>query len=431
MARSPSLWQRLRTLQDKILSLDSLLLVGFRTASKFLMLVFVLLCARALGQESFGDFQFIDTATVQALQLLIVAAMVVTRIGCCFPAASRPNDLACLHGRAHAKVLLAACSTAVLAYLADAPVRAIFHVEAPYSISFAGVTVGAYLQFCYYLGILQVQERFRAIAVLFLLMGAVPLVILLPMYPDSISVSSAFAALAGGTLVAAGGGWLLVRASLPRSQACSTLELPSLRIVWVYLAAIGLFLAMHNLDIWATKFWLDRSQAGFYARHEFVGKIIFMISSSLALILFPKVGKAHERGKDPRSYLIRGLRGFTVLTLAFAVVVIGLFHIIAPLMFGTAMHSGLVLPALIVIAKSAQSLMFILVNYEAARGGCGMLPWLAAALAAEAALFALFGITPLTVAAATACVSVPAAGALFIHVWKNATKQHGCTVNTT
>lgn len=406
----------------KVLSLDSLLLVGLRTLSKFLLLIFVLLCARSLGQADFGDFQFVDTLTVQVLQLLVVVSMVVTRVGCCFPEADLAAHLRWFHRRAHGRMLLAALALAGLGALIDAPMRQAFSVAAPGCFAAAGATVGAYMLFCYYMGLLQALERFRAIGALFLAMGLVSLLLGAALFTGALGglgVFQACAAITAGTLAATLGGLALVRRALPRGRALAPPRLPSLGFAWVYLAAIGLFLLMHNLDIWVTKFLLDRSEAGYYARFEFVGKIIFMISSSLTIILFPKVGKAHERGADPRHYLTRVLAGFGLLTAAFAALVLGLFDVISPAMFGQDLSAGLGVLALVILAKAAQSLVFILINYEAARARGGMLGWLGAGLVLEAALAAVLGVRPLTMALAAAVAAVLSAAALFRQVWKN------------
>lgn len=420
----------LPTLQRKLISLDSLLLVGLRTLSKFLLLIFVLLCARLLSQEDFGDFQFVDTLTVQALQLLVVAAMIVTRIGCCFPEASRGGNLRWLHDRSHAKMLLAAAALAALGVALDPFMRQTFLVEARWCFAASGLTVGAYMLFCYYMGMLQVLERFRAIGVLFLVMGLVPLALAALLFPGGVDVLEAYACVSAGTVAATAAAWLIVRRALPARPVPVGTAMPRLDFAWVYILAIGLFLIMHNMDIWATKLFLDRSGAGYYARFEFVGKIIFMISSSLTIILFPKVGKAHEHGDDPHHYLLRCLRGFGLLTVLFAGGTIGLFDVISPIMFGKDLSDGLALLSVVILAKSAQSLVFILINYEAARGGKSMLPWLAMALALETTLFIVFGISPAAVAASAAVTATLTAGALFLKVWKTAPKPRTCSARS-
>lgn len=413
-----SLFERARTLQRRVISTDSLVLVGLRTLSKFLLLVFVLLCARLLAQDDFGDFQFVDTLTVQALQLLVVASMVVSRVGCRFPEESQGAHLAVLHRRHGPRLLAAGVVLAGIGAAADPFMRASFNVSEPWCFAASGITVGAYLVFSYCMGIMQVQERFKTIGALFLVMGVVPLVLATGLFRDGATVLEAYAAVTTGTVAAAALGWLLVARSLPAPGGSAVTPRLGLGFAWLYLAVIGLFLAMHNMDIWTTKFFLGREAAGYYARFEFVGKIIFMISSCLTIVLFPKVGKAHERGCDPRNYLARGLKGFALLTCAFSAVILGLFHRLSPILFGEDLSTGLDLLTIIIVAKAAQSLMFILINYEAARVGRGMLLWVGATVALEAALFALLGTEPFTVACSAAAASVLGAAALTAHVWK-------------
>lgn len=417
-----TLIDRLLGLQRKIISTDSLVLVGLRTASKFLLLLFVLLCARLLTQEDFGDFQFVDTITVQALQLLVVISMVVSRVGCRFPEKTFSEHMAALHRRHGWRIILAGLGLAAAGIAADPFMRKAFSVSEPWCFAASGLTIGAYLLFSYCVGIMQVQERFKTIGLLFLIMGAVPLCIATARFADGATVLEAYAAITAGTVGAALLGWVGVSRSLPAPP--KDIETPrlSLGFGWLYLAAIGMFLALHNMDIWTTKFFLDRSEAGYYARFEFVGKIIFMISSSLAIVLFPKVGKAHERGENPLSFLVRGLKGFGLLTLAFCAAVLLLFGQLSTVLFGADLSFGLPLLAVIVVAKAAQSLLFILINYEAARVSPGMLLWVGAAMILEGVLIAVLGTAPMMVACSAAIASTLGAGALIWCVW-NTTRR--------
>jgi O-antigen/teichoic acid export membrane protein len=100
------------------------------------------------------------------------------------------------------------------------------------------------------------------------------------------------------------------------------------------LLAIFSFTLMTYIDVILAKHYLDPRLAGDYAALAVLGKIIFFVSSGIALAMFPKTSESFEKNKGHFSILLKALL-YTALIAGFVTLLFLLFpKIIEEFMFG-------------------------------------------------------------------------------------------------
>ncbi len=133
----------------------------------------------------------------------------------------------------------------------------------------------------------------------------------------------------GGMLaVVVGAGCALVVGSLmlrylPDSEVAHTPRVHPARYSLITLATLVLLAVLLSSDTLAAKHYLSPDTAGLYAGVSICGKIVYFITSVLAIYLFPLFSARHDRGLDARKTLVIALAailgGAVVLAAVFGV----------------------------------------------------------------------------------------------------------------
>lgn len=327
----------------------------------------MIIVAGYLSQEDFGDFQFVISFNIVFSQMIVVLTLVITRIGCSFPSEKLGNHLRWLYQKGMPYLVTSFILLTVFFYLIDPWIVKLANIHKTGSIAITGLAITFYLLMAYHLGFLQTMESFRTIGLLFFMIGCLTLVFGLPIIWYNVSILYVYSAQAAAIFITLLVMMVIVDRALPKQPipvANHSFSIPKFSVLMVL--SVGAFFILYSMDILATKLFFNRMTAGYYARLEIIGKISFVLSTSIAMIIFPKASKIYDQGKDPISYLTKGsLLYFGLSVLAMAPILLfseEIFHSI----FGMSLTGSPVLLPLIVAAKIFQSYIFILINYESA-----------------------------------------------------------------
>jgi O-antigen/teichoic acid export membrane protein len=122
-------------------------------------------------------------------------------------------------------------------------------------------------------------------------------------------------ALGLGTFVALAASFVAIRALQSRQ-----LVRPNMREIWGYalpvFAVTASLAILLNLDLIMVKHYFPAQDAGIYAAASFVAKIPFLVSWTIATVLFPKVTKQFVDGLPTAHLLRRSVKWLTILVIA-------------------------------------------------------------------------------------------------------------------
>ncbi len=346
---------------------ESLILAVQKTVSKGLTFLFFLVVAARTTQEQFGDFQLIAALLNFFGQPLIALPVVLARIASTFPDHTRPENLRWLFASARPWVLRATLAIIAGGAILDPWVTELFQLGGRGFFTLAGFAAAGTLMFYFAMGFLQADEAFRKIGHLFLLLGLVTAGAGgLAGLGESII---AFYAVLPVGLITVGATACI---SVARKLTAKALPLPKKELSRLspglasLVIAITAFFVIQTMDIIAVKLLFEPTAAGLYARLELLGKLSFVLGSSIALVLLPRTGRAFERGDEVRSVLSRG----TGLYFAMAgTAMVGLWagaDFLLSSIYGTPLEGTRTVLVVLATAKIMQSYLFVLINYRGA-----------------------------------------------------------------
>ncbi len=370
---------------------NSVFLIVLRMMSKVLLFGFTLTLARYLSQKEFGDFQFILSFINIFVCPMIIITMVVARLGCSYTLETQMNNLRWLWKRGWLSLSVLFGFTVILSYFLDPWLIQFGKIESAGSGILAGIFIGISLFFYYGLGILQAIESFIAIGWLLLFGASVTFVSGLVVRYLGLNILYGYLAQIIGLALSLLAMFIVIQYKLPsRALQPGNHKFSVRKFSFLMLISVGSFFLLYNMDILASRIWFDRVDAGYYARLELIGKISFVLSSSIGLIIFPRVSKLHEKGEDPSKYLIRGSLLYFVFSAVTVVLILVFYKEIFAAIFGSSFVCNNTILLLILIAKTFQAYIFILINYEAAVIDRRMVFWVMGILAAEGMMFLLY-----------------------------------------
>jgi O-antigen/teichoic acid export membrane protein len=229
----------------------------------------------------------------------------------------------------------------------------------PVSITIAG---SAAIQF--YSGFLQSLQHFVAMgAVLFLsalivaLTGGTAAIMDAGMF--SIYSSEAIGRIGGLLLLY----WLLRKALSGKSVKPQYLPEGLTSFALVTLLTTVVFFLMTTLDILSVKYYFSSEEAGYYLRIEFVGRLLFLVGSTIATILLPRVATNYYNGTSSRRFLAKS----SLLFISFSTLcALGIFifkETAFGIIFGKSFSPNTSIVFLLLFSRIAHAYLFILVNY--------------------------------------------------------------------
>jgi O-antigen/teichoic acid export membrane protein len=115
----------------------------------------------------------------------------------------------------------------------------------------------------------------------------------------------------------------LMASYLPYTENHRTPTVHPGRYTLITLAALGLLAILLSTDTLAAKHYLSPADAGLYAGVSICGKIVYFVTSVLAIYLFPIFSAQHDRGRDARG----GLGLSLAFVLGGSIIFAGLFSV--------------------------------------------------------------------------------------------------------
>lgn len=348
-------------------TLQSLSLLLLRGVFKLFQFVFLFLVAHYLSQEEFGDFTFVAGVVNLIVQPTLILSLVVARLSCSYPLENRLANMRWLLVHGKKRICIAFILIATAFYLLDPALSIIGNLGTRGAFAVAGVTIAGTILFNYYLGFVQALEAFKAIGILFASLGLSMLLLggaAVGLDMGMLGVLSGEALSRIALLIAAV--WIILRLLPVQSVR------PPKRSFHVYRYGAILFITMlaffvsFSMDTIVVKTLFNRTEAGYYLRLDFIGKMIFLLGSTFAVIIFPRVCKACEVNADPKPLLYRYGLLFAV-GLAASFLFLALFSDnIFRILYEPDFDTDTMLLWTIAFARAIQSFFFILINYLSA-----------------------------------------------------------------
>jgi O-antigen/teichoic acid export membrane protein len=358
----------LRRSAVEILLRETVLLLVSKIAFKGFIFFALLIAAKRLSQVDFGDFQLLNNLVNAIVLPGFAISLVVARIGCAFPALEMRENLSAFHLRFRKVALLAAAAIWVAFMIIEVPLSHLVDIRTRGAVILAGLLTVLNLLLNYYIGFFQALERFHPISVSFLMMGVLTLLFSGLWYYFDLSTILIYSLQASAVLLTViFNEWLLSRILPVPVAELKWPEIEAKKFTLITILASGAFFAIFYMDLFVAKMFLPADSAGYYARFSFIGKISFLMSSTLATIIFPRVAKAFDAGQSSIRYLLKsGLALGGVSAVAFVLSVV-LAPYLSTYLFGHEFQLNAELMYLILITGTLQSLLYLLLNYAIAR----------------------------------------------------------------
>lgn len=345
------------------------LLAAATAASIVAAYVFLLAAGRILGSEEYGSL----AALLGLLAIVLIPAgalqMAVSREVSRREASGDARGATRLARGALRGSVVATVPLLIVAIPLAIPVSHLLHIHSVGVVVVAVLSLSTALVFPVAMGVLQGQQRFSALATLYLLPWIVRLAVLGIAAAAGYRLGgAAFAALAGA-VAATALALILIRDWLRGAEALPRPELMTfLRYLWpVAVGLIGIAL-LTNVDILIVKARFSGNEAGAYAAASAFARVAFFLPATILTVLFPRTAARQARGEATEDILGRSLLATVafcgLLALVYAAAGVGLVS----MTFGADFSQGGRVLAPFAVAIGLYSVANLLVGYHLSRG---------------------------------------------------------------
>ncbi len=352
---------------SQLLQKDSVFLILFKTLHKVLLIGFIIIIARRLTQEEFGDFQFVMGIANLIVQPTIIITLIIARVGCSFSFETQRENLQWLYQRFRPYTIIVSFVIVVFFALLDPWLRELGNVEEAGSFIIAGLFIAIHIPYSFNTGVLQALEAFRAIGLLFFIIGCITLTLGLGMIWLNTGVLYAYTVQAFAILLSLFIMIKVVKRLLPKNSKPVKGYSFSLHkfSLYIFIATIAFFI-LFNMDIILTKILFNRVEAGYYSRLELIGKMSFLLSSSIAMVIFARASKDYGQGKDPITFLVKGSALYMGISFSAGILILLFSKYFFYILCGSSFVVNKYILSLLITAKIFQSYIFLLINYQGA-----------------------------------------------------------------
>jgi len=331
--------------------------------------VFLLAAGRILGSKDYGSL----AALLGLLAIVLIPAgalqMAVSREVSRSVASGDPESAGRLARGTLRVALIATVPLLVVALALAKPLSHILHIDSVGIVILAVLSLSTALVFPAAMGVLQGQQRFPALATLYVFPWTVRLVVLGIAAAAGYRLGGATFATLAGALAATGLALVVIREPLRGAGTLSRPELASfLRYLWpVAVGLVGIAL-LTNVDILIVKARFSGDDAGAYAAASAFARVAFFLPATIVTVLFPRTAARQARGEETEDILGRSLLATAafcgLLALVYAAAGVGLVS----MTFGTDFSKGGDVLAPFALAIGLYSLANVLVGYHLSRG---------------------------------------------------------------
>ena len=331
--------------------------------------VFLLAAGRILGSEDYGSL----AALLGLLAVVLIPAgalqMAVSReISRRVASADAAGAARLAHGTLRMSLLATVPLLAVALALA-APLAHVLHIHSVAFVVLAETTLATALVFPVAVGVLQGQQRFHALAVLYVFPWVVRLLALAVLASAGSRLGGAIAATVIGAVAATALALFLIRepieggGRLPRDELVVFLRY----LGPVAAGLVGIALLTH-VDILIVKARFSGDEAGAYAAASAFARVGFFLPATILAVLFPRTAARQARGEETDDILGRSLLATAVfcgaLVLFYAAAGVGLVSTT----FGPDFAEGGAVLGPFGLAIGLFSMANVLVGYHLSRG---------------------------------------------------------------
>lgn len=275
--------------------------------------IFHLYLSRHLGPVDYGIFLsllsifLIASVPVSAIQTITSRAMAA------FKAQEREDRIEILFNFLFKRLGLAAAGVTIGLMALSPYLKNFLHLSSPSPLIILAASIFFVLIWSLFLGVLQGLERFAGLGLNISLSAILRLSAGMGLVSWGLGVNGAImasgiSALAGIFLACLSG----TKGRLSRSQSTALEAVrDSLRPLFPMLLTFFCFTVMLNIDVFLVRHFFQPEVAGYYAAASLIGKIIFYVSSPIALVMFPRATSLYYQGKPSLAILKKsvGLAG--------------------------------------------------------------------------------------------------------------------------
>jgi O-antigen/teichoic acid export membrane protein len=331
--------------------------------------VFLLAAGRILGSDDYGSL----AALLGLLAIVLIPAgalqMAVSREVSRWLATGDAAAASRLAGGALRTFAIATVPLLVVMLALAQPISRLLHIHSVGIVVLAILSLAAALVFPLAMGVLQGEQRFEALAVLYVFPWAVRLAVLAVAAAAGYRLGGAVFATLVGAVAATALAYALIRpfirtaAPLPRQELITFL-----RYLWpVAVGLIGIAL-LTNVDVLIVKVRFSSDEAGAYAAASAFARVGYFLPAAILPVLFPRTAARQARGEETRDILGRSLlatAGFCgLLALVYAAAGTGL----VVMTFGHDFSEGGAVLAPFALAMGLASLANVFIGYHLSRG---------------------------------------------------------------
>jgi len=286
--------------------------------------------------------------------------------------------------------LIATTPLLVVMLALSPPLSRLLHINSIGIVVLAALSLSTALAFPVAMGVLQGEQRFSALAGLYVFPWVVRLVVLGVAVAGGYRLGGAVFAVVAGALASMLLAFLLIREPLRASEKLPRPELMAfLSYLWpVAVGLVGIAL-LTNVDVLIVKARASADAAGAYAAASAFARVGFFMPAAILTVLFPRTAARQARGEETEDILGRSLLATAafcgLLVLVYAAAGTGL----VVMTFGRDFAEGGAVLAPFALAMGLYSLANVLVGYHLSRSEMRYAWIVAAGVVAQVAALSL------------------------------------------
>ena len=272
-----------------------------------------LLLGRWLSPAEFSDANLMVTLMLTCTSVSLCLVLVTARFVGIRDATGRPEDAELVARSLHRWALFGGLAIGALLAVGSPLWSDLFHTGSAWPFVILAVGMPFYLKCAVGRGVLQGRLRFAPMAATYLVEMGVRLGLGTSLVLLGLGVDGATAALSL-SLIAAWGTVALVSRHRAGRAASGVADMSGVR---TYAAFVSVLLigqiVINNGDVLISKIFLAPYDAGLFSAVALVGRGVFFLSWSVAIVVFPVVAQRHAKGQAGRHILTGGVLAVTVI----------------------------------------------------------------------------------------------------------------------
>lgn len=269
-----------------------------------------LILGRVLGPEDFAEVSVIATGVLMLSFFAVGLQLTSAKFSATYFAESNMTKLQSFSQWITRKSLLISIVVAFILIALSWQLKAFFHFNSavPFIIVLIGIPI--YFDFSISRGLMQGTDRFKGLAMTYLIEMIVRLVVTFGLILIVIRLAGDWTteAVSWGFLASFVATYIYGRRKTPIEKT-TTLEKKDINLIRNFVLIIGAYefsqIMINNSDIMLVKHYFANADAGLYAALALIGRVVFFATWTIVTLLFPKVIQKEKLG-EKHSHLFWG-----------------------------------------------------------------------------------------------------------------------------